>query len=136
MLKRLFRRRRQPATGLTAGERAGALFDSGMNCAQSVLQATIGVDDPQLLEVCDAFGGGIGGRQCLCGAVSGGVIALGLKGKKKLAGKLVDNFRARHKVTCCKGLSAPFGWLSDQHLANCRHLTVAAADDVAVLLGK
>lgn len=136
MLKRLFRRRRQPAAGLTAGERAGALFDSGMNCAQSVLQATTGIDDPQLLEVCDAFGGGIDGRQCLCGAISGGVIALGLKGKKKLAGRLVDNFRDRHKVTCCKGLSAPFDWLSDRHLANCRRLTVATAEDVATMLEK
>lgn len=131
-----FKRRKKPVVSqaAAAGERAGALFDAGLNCAQSVLQATTGIDDPAMMEMADAFGGGIGDSQCLCGAVTGGVMALGLKGKGKQSARLVAAFRARNKVTCCKALSAPYRWLSREHLANCRRLTVETAEEVDRLL--
>lgn len=116
------------------GERAGQLFDAGHNCAQSVLKAHLGKVDPSLMEIAEAFGGGINGRKCLCGAISGGVMALSLQGKKRLAGKLVDAFKERNKITCCKGLSAPYTWKSKEHLANCRRLTAETAAEVERLL--
>ena len=120
----------------TTADRAGRLFDDGMNCTQSVLQATTGVSDPQLLEMAEAFGGGVGDSKCLCGAVTGGVMALGLSGRGKLAGSLVAFFRQRNKVTCCASLSAKYRWMSSEHLANCRRLTVETAAETARLLGK
>jgi C_GCAxxG_C_C family probable redox protein len=130
-------RKAQPApAGESVGERAGRLFDGGMNCAQAVLQATTGNDDPQLLRMAEAFGGGIGGSKCLCGAVSGGVMALGLLGKGKKAAKLVAAFKERNKFTCCIALSRPYRWKSREHLANCRKLTVEAAVVVERLLGE
>lgn len=131
-----FKRRKKPVLpgNAAAAERAGCLFDAGLNCTQSVLQATTGIDDPAMMEMADAFGGGIGDSQCLCGAVTGGVMALGLKGKGKQSAKLVAAFRERNKVTCCKALSAPYRWLSREHLANCRRITVETAELVDRLL--
>jgi len=123
-----------PAQDESVGEKAGRLFDSGFNCTQSVLQATIGLDDPQLMKMAEAFGGGIADTKCLCGAISGGVMALGLKGKGKRARKLMEEFVARNRITCCKGLTAPYRWLSREHLANCRRITVETAEMVARLL--
>lgn len=120
--------KKRPATDEeSVAERAGRLFDAGLNCAQAVLQAASGNQDPQLLEMAGAFGGGVGGSKCLCGAVSGGVMALGLNGRGNQAGKLVAAFKERNKVTCCQALSAPYKWLSREHRVNCRRLTVETA---------
>lgn len=108
-------------------DRAGILFDGDYNCAQAVLQATTGRNDPELLAMAGAFGGGIGQSGCLCGAVTGGVMALGLLGKGDRNGELVAAFRREFKTTCCRGLSQNYQWLSREHKANCRHLTVQAA---------
>ena len=135
MISRFFRRRRPAAVaGESAADRAGRLFDAGMNCAQSVLQATTGTEDRQLLAMADAFGCGIGGSRCLCGAVSGGVMALGLEGKQKRAARLVRAFKERNKVTCCSALSRPYQWNSKEHRANCRRITAEAAEVVERLL--
>lgn len=110
------------------------LFDGGYNCAQAVLQATTGRNDPELLAMAKAFGGGIGQSGCLCGAVTGGVMALGLLGKDNRNGELVAAFRQEFRTTCCRALSKDYQWLSREHKANCRHLTVTAAALVEKLL--
>jgi C_GCAxxG_C_C family probable redox protein len=134
MLMKLFGRKPPVPATVSVGDQAGRLFDGGMNCAQAVLQATTGVADPEIMAMAAAFGGGLGGSQCLCGAVSGGVMALGLRRKSKLSGELVAAFRQRHRATCCKVLSAPFPWQSQDHRAQCRRLTVETAEMVARLL--
>ena len=136
MFRNFRRRRAQHAAAATnnCAEKAGLLFDGGYNCAQAVLQATTGRDDPELLKMAEAFGGGIGRSGCLCGAVTGGVMALGLKGEGKRNGELVAAFRERFRTTCCRGLSKDYRWMSREHKANCRQLTVAAAGMVAKLL--
>ncbi|WP_197463681.1 C-GCAxxG-C-C family protein [Desulfuromonas sp. DDH964] len=105
-----------------------------MNCALAVLQATTGNENPQLMEIAGAFGAGIGGSKCLCGAVSGGVMALGLRGQRKRAGELVAAFKARNRITCCKGLSAGYAWMSREHRQNCRRMTMETAEIVDRLL--
>lgn len=131
------RRAQQAAAALTTcPEQAGVLYDGGYNCAQAVLQAATGRSDPELLAMAEAFGGGIGKSGCLCGAVTGGVMALGLHGKPKLGGALVKAFRDEFRTTCCRALSKDYQWLSREHKANCRRLTVAAAGMVEQLLKK
>ena len=61
---------------------AEAFFDSGYNCAESVSQAVIEAFSAEhadgLPRLASAFGGGIGGsKQELCGAFTGGVMAIG-----------------------------------------------------------
>ena len=63
-------------------ERIQHIYDSGFNCAESVLKACQelyqlpGAD--VVPKVASGFGGGIGRKGSLCGALTGGVLALGL----------------------------------------------------------
>ncbi len=57
-------------------------FMSGYNCAQSILYAfgpDLGLDGETALKVATGLGGGMGGSGEVCGAVTGGILALGLK---------------------------------------------------------
>jgi C_GCAxxG_C_C family probable redox protein len=133
----VLRRRRARKTAAGAGDsaaKAGLLFDGGYNCAQAVLQATTGRSDPELLAMAEAFGSGIGESGCLCGAVTGGVMALGLMGRGDRSGELVAAFRKSFQTTCCRSLSRDHRWLSREHLANCRSITAATAALVDGLL--
>jgi len=61
---------------------AEALFLQGYNCAQSVVHAyqpELGVDSATALKCACGFGAGMGRRQEICGAVTGGVLVLGLR---------------------------------------------------------
>ena len=65
---------------MTTKEKALALHTEGFNCAQSVLAACaeyVGIDEKQALAISGPFGGGM---RCgeMCGAVSGGLMAVGL----------------------------------------------------------
>jgi C_GCAxxG_C_C family probable redox protein len=62
-------------------------FGSGYNCAQSVFAAFAADFDMPIdtgLKVSCAFGGGMGRRQKTCGAVTGALMALGMKYGKAL----------------------------------------------------
>lgn len=61
--------------------RAEGLFDSGMFCAESVLQAVAeqaGIDSPLIPRIATGFCSGMARTRGMCGAVSGGVMALGM----------------------------------------------------------
>ncbi len=63
-------------------EAAVEKFLSGYNCAQSILYAygpDLELDAETALKVATGLGGGMGGSGEVCGAVSGGILALGLK---------------------------------------------------------
>ena len=63
-------------------ETAVEKFISGFNCAQSVLWAfapRLNLDPDTALKIACGFGAGMGRRQEVCGAVTGGIMALGLK---------------------------------------------------------
>ena len=100
--------------------KAEELFNSGMNCAQSVLTA---FSDELLLNagdaerVASAFGGGMGRLQEKCGAVTGAFIVIGLHCSNKFSDanerkekihSLVQGFNAKfngiHGSTICREL--------------------------------
>ena len=63
-------------------ETAEQKFLSGFNCAQSVLftfSDHIGIDKNIALKASCGFGAGMGRKQEVCGAVTGGIIAIGAK---------------------------------------------------------
>jgi C_GCAxxG_C_C family probable redox protein len=63
-------------------ERAVSLFSEGFNCAQAVLAAfgpDLGLERELALKLAGAFGGGMARMGEACGAVTGGLMALGLK---------------------------------------------------------
>lgn len=63
-------------------ESAEARFRAGTNCAQSVFSAfapELGIDEQTALRLAAPFGGGMGRRGEVCGAVSGALLALGMR---------------------------------------------------------
>jgi len=93
-------------------ELATATLGEGFNCSQAVLSAwapDLGLDHETALRVAGAFGGGIARMGQTCGAVSGALMALGLKYSQirandkqakeemyALAGEFMKRFEARH----------------------------------------
>lgn len=116
------------------GQKAGKLFANGHNCTQAVLQATTGRKDRDIMKMAKAFGGGISDRKCLCGAVTGGLMALALKGKSNKSGELIDRFRKDQGATCCVALSRGLKWKSKEHRNNCRRITEETARTVSDML--
>lgn len=101
--------------------RAVALHaELGYNCAQAVacaLAPEIGADTEACYVLSEGFGGGMGGHTETCGAISGGVMALGqvssggttLSGTTKkrtyeLTRELVERFGAKNGSTICREL--------------------------------
>ena len=63
-------------------ERAAKYFEAGFNCAESVfmsLAESIGTKSDLIPKIATPFGGGIGRRGSVCGALTGGAMAIGLK---------------------------------------------------------
>jgi C_GCAxxG_C_C family probable redox protein len=95
-------------------------FAGGCNCAQSVLAAFsngMGTDSAAALKISTAFGGGIVGMGQTCGAVTGALMAIGLrfgmtrgddkaaKEKTRDIGKeLIHHFESAFGSTTCKEL--------------------------------
>lgn len=102
------------------GERAKENFQSGYSCAQAVFLACtedMGLDTETRARIASSFGGGMGGMRQVCGAVSGMLMALGLKygysDPKDRAGKtaqyelvraLADEFRKENGSIICREL--------------------------------
>jgi len=66
----------------TTADTASDKFLSGYNCAQSVLWTfaqRCDLSTEAALKIACGFGAGLGRRQEVCGAVAGGIMALGLK---------------------------------------------------------
>jgi C_GCAxxG_C_C family probable redox protein len=66
----------------TRSEEAVRRFDAGFNCAQAVLLAfapELGMEEGIAARVACAFGAGMGRKGGTCGAVSGALMAIGLR---------------------------------------------------------
>jgi C_GCAxxG_C_C family probable redox protein len=95
---------------------AVARFGKGHSCAQAVFSAfaeQTGMDYQAAVRVSSGFGGGMG-MGSVCGAVTGAIMAIGLRyggidpKAKGQTGKLVreftDRFKAQHKSVNCRDL--------------------------------
>jgi C_GCAxxG_C_C family probable redox protein len=63
-------------------QEAVKLFDSGYNCAEAVLLALsekFSTETPLIPRIATGFGGGIGRSGNVCGALSGAIMAIGLR---------------------------------------------------------
>lgn len=94
-------------------------FTQHYNCAQSTFAPfaiQFGLSQEDALKIATPFGGGIGHAGLMCGAVAGGLMALGLargistydQAKKyacyDLAGEFIKQFKALHGDVTCPGL--------------------------------
>lgn len=83
-------------------ERVRELHGAGNSCAPSVLQVMqefYGMNNDDLAKAAIAFGGGIARRQSECGALVGGVMALGLRlGPRVTIERTPEADAARHRL--------------------------------------
>lgn len=132
--------------------RAGYLFESRrMLCTESVFSVMNqgfngGLGERQALSIAAGLPDGIGGSGCVCGALSGGIISLGLLLAKNPAwrggsqvreasAELHRRFKERFKTTCCRTLTRKVRHDKTAHMAHCGMLTAASAEmTVRVLL--
>jgi C_GCAxxG_C_C family probable redox protein len=118
-----------------------AFFHSGFNCAESIMKAFAELysKEPELsmTKFASGFGGGIGGSHCeTCGALTGGIIAIGwLFGRKdpsddkqkvlSLSAEFRTLFLNRFKSTNCKEI---LDLMERQEIKlDCKELTAEAA---------
>lgn len=102
---------------MSAVETAVERFRKGHSCSQAVfatLAEPLGLDCETALKVASGFGGGMGRVGATCGAVTGALMAFGLKsgglepGAKeetyRLVNRFVEAFRERHESLDCRDL--------------------------------
>lgn len=128
--------------------KARALFESKeMLCADAVMSAVNeglggGLDPDLAKSLAGAYGNGLGGSGCLCGAVNGAALSLALILSKSLppaqvrkAGKeLHDRFKERHGSTCCRVLTRKVKEIPKEHFAQCAGLTESGAGLVVSII--
>jgi len=117
---------------------AEELYRSGKyHCAEAVLEALRRhylPDAPEgVVATVGGFGGG-SGSGCICGAVSGGTVAIGLvlndkKATTHLTRELHEWFKGEYGVTCCKTIR-------QTHPGECPDLTGRVAGKIAEMLSQ
>lgn len=110
-------------------------------CSESVLVAinnALGpwINEDHVVGIMSGFPAGLGGYGCLCGAVSGGVAALGLalSGKysraeiRKYSDQLYKDFLNNYKSTCCRVLIKDVKHDKKEHFSQCAGITASVAE--------
>lgn len=131
-----------------AGKAAYEYHSSGYHCAEAVSKAIVEAFGQGMSQgipkVATAFGGGIGrSSQDICGALTGGIIAIGcLYGRNEpgvdwteaseLAAELRQRFVHKYGTTNCKALLAAFG--SQENGSRCKRLSGEVASMLAEIL--
>lgn len=102
-------------------ERTFQLHEEGFNCAETVLKTVSeewGYDDRLIPRVATPFGGGIGRQGLLCGALTGGVMAIGLRFGRDKGDEPRDKAYGLATVFV-KGFEREFGGLNCYDLIEC-----------------
>lgn len=117
----------------------------------SVIRSNFELDVPEeIISMSSGFPVGIGGSMCLCGAVSGGLMTLGLffgrtqpgdpKITKvmKLSNELHDWFKSSNgkNALCCRIITRGMEMGSAEHVDQCRFLTGLVAEQVAKMIAR
>jgi C_GCAxxG_C_C family probable redox protein len=119
-------------------------------CSEAIVKTikdafSLSVSD-DVIAMASGFPVGIGKAGCTCGAVSGGVIALGMvfgrtapKDKKvdkamKLSRELHDIFKKRHKCLCCRTLNRHMIMGSSRQMKQCIAFTGEMAQEAARII--
>ena len=128
------------------------LFRGGFFCSEALLssiRSNFELDIPEeIIGMASGFPIGIGRSKCLCGAVAGGVMALGLffgrtkQGDSKvektleLSKELHDWFKEANgkNALCCRILTKEFDMASGAHKEQCIRYTGMVAGKVAEII--
>lgn len=121
-------------------------------CSEAIVNSirnNIAPEMPEsLIAVASGFPIGIGKSKCVCGAVSGGVMAISYffgrtKGRDtkvnknlELAYELQEEFRKNHKVLCCKVLTNGMDMGAKEHKDQCVSFTGEVAEVAATIIAR
>lgn len=121
-------------------------------CSEAIINSirnNIAPEMPEeLIAVASSFPIGVGKSKCICGAVSGGVMALGyffgrVKGGDpkiaktlELANELQQSFKDNHKVLCCKILTHGMDMAAKEHKDQCVLFTGEVAEKAAEIIAR
>jgi C_GCAxxG_C_C family probable redox protein len=130
---------------------AEAYYRSGQfYCSEAIVKTindAFGLEFPDdVVMLASGFPIGIGGAGCSCGAVTGGVMAIGMVfGRKNpgdpsidrclaLSRELHDLFAKRHGCLCCRTLTHGMKLKSPEHMAQCIAFTGEVAEETATII--
>jgi len=121
-------------------------------CSEAIISVIRKHFDPQMPEQAIAMGSGfpvgIGGAMCVCGAVSGGIIAIGyffgrtsprdtkVQKAMKLSKELHDYFQSENKVLCCRVLTKGMELGTPTHKKQCVKFTGDIAVKTAEIIAR
>ena len=137
----------------TIREEAEKLYrDGDYYCSEAIIFTIRKHLCPSMPEQAIAMGSGfpvgIGGSMYVCGAVSGGIIALGyffgrvtpkdekIKNIMALSKELHDSFKNNHKVLCCRILTKGMELGSSKHMEQCIAFTGEVAASTAGIIAR
>jgi C_GCAxxG_C_C family probable redox protein len=125
--------------------RAGQFYCS--EAIVKVINDEFGLDYPHdIVRLASGFPIGIGGAGCACGAVTGGVMALGMVFGRAVPGdpsidwclalsrELHALFNRRHGCLCCRTLIHGMVLKSPEHLRQCIAFTGEVAEETAKII--
>lgn len=128
-------------------EQAEGYFQRGeFFCSEAVVHTInqlLGSPFPEeITKLASAFPVGLGKSGCLCGAVSGGAMALGMAYGRKhgeamndkmfpISAELHDHIKDMYKSTCCRVLVKNYEFTSPERKAHCVKITGEVAAWVA-----
>ena len=128
------------------------LFRGGFFCSEAVvssIRSIFEIDVPEVvISMASGFPVGIGRSKCLCGAVSGGVMAIGLvfgrtvqkdpqvEETLRLSKELHDWFKEANgkNALCCRILTKEFDMAQGEHKEQCIRFTGMVAGKVAEMI--
>ena len=128
------------------------LFRGGFFCSEAVvssIRSNFEIDVPEVvISMASGFPVGIGRSKCLCGAVSGGVMAIGLvfgrtvqkdpqvEETLRLSKELHDWFKEANgkNALCCRILTKEFDMAQGEHKEQCIRFTGMVAGKVAEMI--
>jgi len=120
-------------------------------CSETVLKVILENFKTELPEdivsLASGFPHGVGGAGCMCGALAGGTMALGMifgrsaakdidKVKKtmELSLELHNLFKDKHKVTCCRVLTKKVEHGSPEHIQQCARFAGEVTEETAKII--
>ena len=105
-------------------------YKSGCSCSESIIKTAIeeGLCPKEFFGAATAFSGGMSSG-CVCGTVAAAQMIAGFnqpENARALAKQIVDEFKTRNKVTCCRVLNK--GLQGAERKAHCSKFVVDACE--------
>ncbi|MDR0853781.1 MAG: C-GCAxxG-C-C family protein [Clostridiales Family XIII bacterium] len=130
-------------TWANATELADFYHANKLSCSESTIRAfnefyELGLPE-ECLKIASGFTAGLGKSGCLCGGITGCVMALSLIAGRlapdesnelilKVTNELHDRFKEINKATCCRVLTTGFEWEAPERRKQCRRYVMEASE--------